>query len=321
MISNGDRQKNKYKVIIFDWDGTLVDSTARIVDSMQMASVEVGMPQLSDHAIQQIIGLGLPEALKKLWPLISEQQLQQMRALYSANFSTHSDVSVFYGDELISHQKKDTYEFWIPEDLWNIVKGYAGIYKISTDWSWLSVVCNEKKKLAAYWNHFLSEYKSRTPITWKDYLSSKSFYIEKELYEWLRTKFSSYQDLSKDYIIGDTIIDIEHKDIVYKITKIGEKSLSVKTELAENTNVFGLSYKERSRFMKLNNVKKVKNIYTEMPRSFFTAYHTYHHDPVSVKDANRLGTHYTEGKSLFSYNNQVSMECKLNALSQQVKNI
>ena len=29
-------------------------------------------------------------------------------------FSTHSDVSVFYGDELISHQKKDTYEFWIP---------------------------------------------------------------------------------------------------------------------------------------------------------------------------------------------------------------
>lgn len=236
-------------------------------------------------------------------------------------FSTHSDVSVFYGDELISHQKKETYEFWIPEDLWNIVKGYAGIYKISTDWSWLSVVCNEKKKLAAYWNHFLSEYKSRTPITWKDYLSSKSFYIEKELYEWLRTKFSSYQDLSKDYTIGDTIIDIEHKDIVYKITKIGEKSLSVKTELAENTNVFGLSYKERSRFMKLNNVKKVKNIYTEMPRSFFTAYHTYHPDPVSVKDANRLGTHYTEGKSLFSYNNQVSMECKLNALSQQVKNI
>ena len=94
MISNGVQQQNRYKVIIFDWDGTLVDSTARIVDSMQMASVEVGMPQLSDHAIQQIIGLGLPEALKKLWPLISEQQLQQMRALYSANFSTHSDVHV-----------------------------------------------------------------------------------------------------------------------------------------------------------------------------------------------------------------------------------
>lgn len=236
-------------------------------------------------------------------------------------FSTHSDVSVFYGDELISHQKKDTYEYWIPEDLWNIVKGYAGIYKISTDWSWLSVVCNEKKKLATDEVGYLRRKMRNGPlITWKDYLSSKSFYIEKELYEWLRTKFSTYQDLSKDYTIGDTIIDIELKDIVYKITKICEKSLSVKTELAENTNVFGLSYKERSRFMKLNNVKKVKNIYTEMPRSFFTAYHTYNPDPVSVKDANRLGTHYTEGKSLFSYNNQVSMVCRLNTLSQEVKN-
>lgn len=237
-------------------------------------------------------------------------------------FSTHSDVSVFYGDELISQQKKDTYEFWIPEDLWNIVKGYAGIYKITTDWSWLSVVCNEKKKLASVSDHLLSEnlQKRIQPITWKEYLSSKSFYIEKELYEWLRTKFSTYQDLSKDYTIGDTIIDIELKDIVYKITKISEKSLSVKTELAENTNVFGLSYKERSRFMKLNNVKKVKNIYTEMPRSYFTVFLTHYPDPLT-KDLNRLGKHYSVGKCLFSYNNQVTTECKLNALSQQVKNI
>lgn len=91
MTSNSD---NKYKVIIFDWDGTLVDSTARIVDSMQLAATEVGMPKLTDFAIQQIIGLGLPEALKKLWPEIDADQLLKMRALYSANFSTHSDVHV-----------------------------------------------------------------------------------------------------------------------------------------------------------------------------------------------------------------------------------
>ena len=85
---------NKYKVIIFDWDGTLVNSTARIVDSMQLAAREVGMPKLGDYAIQQIIGLGLPEALKKLWPKINGEQLLEMRALYSENFSTHSDVHV-----------------------------------------------------------------------------------------------------------------------------------------------------------------------------------------------------------------------------------
>ncbi len=92
MISKVGHSNNKYQVIIFDWDGTLVDSTARIVDSLQMASSKVGLPKLSDHELQQIIGLGLPEALMRLWPLISVEQLQQMSALYSANFSTHSDV-------------------------------------------------------------------------------------------------------------------------------------------------------------------------------------------------------------------------------------
>lgn len=92
MNTKTQKTASKYKVIIFDWDGTLVDSTARIIDSMQLASVKVGMPKLTNYAIQQIIGLGLPEALKKLWPEILDEQLQQMRLLYSANFSIHSDV-------------------------------------------------------------------------------------------------------------------------------------------------------------------------------------------------------------------------------------
>lgn len=85
---------NTYKVIIFDWDGTLVDSTARIVDSMQMAARTVGMSKVSNFAIQQIIGLGLPEALKQLWPEITDAQLQNMRIHYPANFSSHSNVAV-----------------------------------------------------------------------------------------------------------------------------------------------------------------------------------------------------------------------------------
>lgn len=85
---------NKYKAIIFDWDGTLVDSTARIVDAMQMATVENAMPVLTDHAIQQIIGLGLPEALKVLWPDITDVQSVQMQKCYVANFSHQSKISV-----------------------------------------------------------------------------------------------------------------------------------------------------------------------------------------------------------------------------------
>ena len=92
-------RENKYKAIIFDWDGTLVDSTARIVDAMQMAIVENAMPVLTDHAIQQIIGLGLPEALKVLWPDITAAQSLQMQKSYVANFSHHSKISVDFFDQ------------------------------------------------------------------------------------------------------------------------------------------------------------------------------------------------------------------------------
>lgn len=94
MSCNETNCETKYKVIIFDWDGTLVDSTARIVDSMQIAAASVELPTLTDHAIQQIIGLGLPEALKRLWPQITPTELELMRTNYVANFSFHSDVHV-----------------------------------------------------------------------------------------------------------------------------------------------------------------------------------------------------------------------------------
>lgn len=84
----------KYEVIIFDWDGTLVDSTGRIVDSMQRAGVEVGLPTVPDSVVQNIIGLGLPEALKTVWPMINSSQLQQMTQVYARNFVYDSKVAM-----------------------------------------------------------------------------------------------------------------------------------------------------------------------------------------------------------------------------------
>lgn len=85
---------SKYKLIIFDWDGTLANSTARIIDSMQMAAKEHQMPVVSDAAVQNIIGLGLPEAIKELWPAINEQQLKKMIPSYAQNFISESRVSM-----------------------------------------------------------------------------------------------------------------------------------------------------------------------------------------------------------------------------------
>jgi len=80
------KQEKGYQVIIFDWDGTLVDSTGRIVDSMQRAARDIGLAEVPDSAVQNIIGLGLPEAIKTVWPDIHADQLPVMAAAYAHYF-------------------------------------------------------------------------------------------------------------------------------------------------------------------------------------------------------------------------------------------
>jgi len=57
-----------YQLIVFDWDGTLMDSTGHIVNCMQEAISILELPSLSDSAISHIIGLGLNEAVLTLYP-------------------------------------------------------------------------------------------------------------------------------------------------------------------------------------------------------------------------------------------------------------
>jgi phosphoglycolate phosphatase len=56
------------KLIVFDWDGTLMDSEARIVDSMQGALRDLGLDPLSPGRVRNVIGLGLQEAVRELLP-------------------------------------------------------------------------------------------------------------------------------------------------------------------------------------------------------------------------------------------------------------
>ncbi|RME33460.1 MAG: HAD family hydrolase [Gammaproteobacteria bacterium] len=57
-----------YRLLVFDWDGTLVDSRASIVACMRRALSEAGLEPPADTVISQIIGLGLQEAVARLVP-------------------------------------------------------------------------------------------------------------------------------------------------------------------------------------------------------------------------------------------------------------
>lgn len=76
-----------YQLLIFDWDGTLVDSIGRIVESMHRAVDACGLPQLTDGAIKGIIGLGLPEAIQVLYPELRDEVLiERLRDGYGEHY-------------------------------------------------------------------------------------------------------------------------------------------------------------------------------------------------------------------------------------------
>ncbi len=77
---------------IFDWDGTIIDSTDKIVCSMHAAIAELGLPERSYQQAKNIIGLGLPEAVRQLYPDIAEVDSKQLRESYSRHFIAADQV-------------------------------------------------------------------------------------------------------------------------------------------------------------------------------------------------------------------------------------
>jgi len=75
-----------YELLIFDWDGTLSDSIGRIVDAMRTAAHLAGRPVRDDLAIKGIIGLGLPEAIRTLYPDITANDLIDFRQHYADSY-------------------------------------------------------------------------------------------------------------------------------------------------------------------------------------------------------------------------------------------
>lgn len=99
----------KYQCVIFDWDGTLMDSEARIVASIQYAANQLGFPVLSSHESKQIIGLSLEKAIYTLYPQAQAGDIEKMAQAYTEYFLTESSVEMkpFEGTESLLHQLKE----------------------------------------------------------------------------------------------------------------------------------------------------------------------------------------------------------------------
>jgi len=66
-----------YDLIVFDWDGTLMDSADKIVRCFRNALRDCVLPDPGDESIRQIIGLGMKEALAALLPEHGDEDRQR----------------------------------------------------------------------------------------------------------------------------------------------------------------------------------------------------------------------------------------------------
>jgi phosphoglycolate phosphatase len=78
--------KKRFNLLVFDWDGTLIDSLGRIIASFQLAIADLEMEKRSTVQIREIIGLGLEQAIATLFPQASSSQCVQLAERYRHHF-------------------------------------------------------------------------------------------------------------------------------------------------------------------------------------------------------------------------------------------
>lgn len=90
---------NKYELIIFDWDGTLMDSAGKIVTCMQGAAKLANLPIPTDEEVKHIIGISLVPAIKQLFSLSSLDEAEHVADCYKKVFveSDHVASPLFNG--------------------------------------------------------------------------------------------------------------------------------------------------------------------------------------------------------------------------------
>jgi phosphoglycolate phosphatase len=88
----------QFDLIVWDWDGTLADSTSMITNAVLKAAEQVGLPAITSQAASNIIGLGLREAIHALYGDIPAEQAQALATQYTANYyAGEGEIPLFAG--------------------------------------------------------------------------------------------------------------------------------------------------------------------------------------------------------------------------------
>ena len=76
----------RFDLLVFDWDGTLMDSAAHIAAALQAAFRDLALPVPSTAAARHVIGLGLEDAMMYLNPGLERSRYEEVADRYRVHF-------------------------------------------------------------------------------------------------------------------------------------------------------------------------------------------------------------------------------------------
>lgn len=98
MAENSTNKNRTFDLIVWDWDGTIANSTGTITNAIVKAAEQVGLPTLDAVAASNIIGLGLKESINVLYGDIPTEKVQALAVQYTANYyAGESEIPLFDG--------------------------------------------------------------------------------------------------------------------------------------------------------------------------------------------------------------------------------
>lgn len=98
MAENNTNKNRTFDLIVWDWDGTIANSTGTITNAIVKAAEQVGLPTLDALDANNIIGLGLKESINVLYGDIPTEKAQALAVQYTANYyAGESETPLFDG--------------------------------------------------------------------------------------------------------------------------------------------------------------------------------------------------------------------------------
>ena len=103
----------RFDLIVFDWDGTLFDSTKLIARCIQAACADVGTTVPSERDASYVIGLGLDDALRHAAPELPPARYRELGERYRHHYMASQDDIVLFDGTLEMLQALKRRNHWL----------------------------------------------------------------------------------------------------------------------------------------------------------------------------------------------------------------